>query len=120
MPLSTGQVSVSLVLQMVKLRHKEVKQLAQGCAVNGDRSRIRAASSWLAEAPTGCWTALPSPAEWPCVLLAAELSHLQGKSSCPLSTIKSLNVLGFFFIYGFSFNCYFSFSGGLPNPPRIT
>lgn len=106
MPLSTGQVSVSLVLQMVKLRHKEVKQLAQGCAVNGDRSRIRAASSWLAEAPAGCWTALLSPAEWPCVLLAAELSqpenlvsHLQGKSSCPLSTIKSLNVLGFFFFH---------------------
>lgn len=53
MPLSSGQVSASPVLQMVKVRHKEVKELAQGCAVSGDRSGIRAASSWLAEALLG-------------------------------------------------------------------
>lgn len=55
------------------------------------------------------------PDRKPCV-------HLQGKSSGLLCAVKSLNGLGFcvFFIYGFSFNGYFSIPGGSPDPPRIT
>lgn len=97
MPLSAGQVSVSPVLQMVKLRRGEVQPLAQGCAVSGDRSRIRAAIvGWQRLRDRAAHPAVPVPAVSTAQLSQTEnlVSHLQGKSSCPLSTIKSLNIVG--------------------------
>lgn len=110
MPLCAGQVSVSPVLQMVKPRHEEVKRLAQGCAVSGDRSRAGAESCWLAQGgqacpPCGARPAvrsalparkycLPSPGE---ELLSSQ--HNQVIECCVLGFFGD-----FFLIYGFSFN----------------